>query len=256
VLLEFMAMVLIIRNNNYHFGRYLNLSQDVNSYFENKIDNITQYLSLNEINQKLASENAYLKNQIEQLKTVKNNKLTTVVDTSYKQQYTYLVAKVVNNSTNKQYNYITLNKGTNDGIKPEMAVISPDGVVGVVESVSKNFSLVMSVLNRNMKVSAKFKKNGYFGSFEWSGENYQKAYLLEIPTHVNGIVGDTIVTTGFSTTFPGGVLLGFVKNIKSSGGNFYNINLEISTDFKKLNYVYVVTNYKKGEQLKLESLVK
>ena len=115
----------------------------------------------------------------------------------------------------------------------------------------------MSVLNRNMKISAKFKKNGYFGSFEWSGENYQKAYLMEIPTHVNGIVGDTIVTTGFSTTFPGGVLLRFVKNIKNRAEEFLRYNFgKYRTDFKKLNYVYVVTNYKKGEQLKLESLVK
>ena len=254
--LEILAIILVVRNNNYHFGRYLNLSQNVNGFIETKINNISDYLSLKEINQRLANENEQLKNQVEQLKLNKPSKPITVKDTANKQRYTYILAKVVNNSTNKQFNFITLDKGREDGINPEMAVISADGVVGIVESVTEHYSLVMSLLNRNIKVSAKFKKNNYFGSFEWSGGNYRKAYLKEIPTHVNPEIGDTIVTTGFSSTFPGGILLGFVKDFSSNIGNFYNISLEISTDFKKLDNVYIVTNYRKSEHQELESKVK
>lgn len=253
LLIEIFSFTLVVRSNKYQQARYINLSQNLNGYFSKKMDNFVQYFSLREINAQLVKENKTLKNLVEQQKFEKNSKKILVKDTLHKQQYAYILAKVVNNSINKQYNFITLDKGSRDGIIPDMAVISSGGIVGKVESVTEHYSLVMSLLNRNLKVSAKIKKNNYFGSFEWSGINYRKGYLNEIPLHVNINKGDTIVTSGFSATFPEGVLVGYITNYSIHGGSFYKITLRISNDFKNLYYVYIVINYKKEEQHTLET---
>jgi rod shape-determining protein MreC len=234
----------------------LNVVQDINGYFSRKQNNLAQYLSLKDINNQLANENANLKNEIERLIHEVPTTSVQVKDSVNKQSYSYITAKVLNNSVNKQYNYITIDKGLLDSIKPDMAVISPNGVVGIVESVSDHYALIISLLNRNLKVSAKIKKNNYFGSFEWSGEYYRLGYLNDIPQHVNLAVGDTVVTSGFSDIFPSGVLLGCIADYKLKGGTFFNIDLTLTTDFKNLSFVYVVTNFKKDEQLKLESNAK
>jgi rod shape-determining protein MreC len=256
LIIEIISLTLVVRSNKYQQSRYLNFSQNVNGYFSREIDDFVQYFYLKEINSQLINENHVLKNEVELLKQqgyLKNKQLFHIKDTLNKQQYTYLVAKVINNSVNRQYNFLTINKGSQDGIEPNMAVISPNGVIGRVESVTDHYSLVMSVLNRNLKISAKIKKNNYFGSFEWSGINYRAGSLNEIPLHVNVAAGDTILTTGYSATFPVGIVVGFVTDFSVHGGSFYKINVRISNDFKNLYYVYVVMNQYRDEQLLLEN---
>lgn len=235
--------------------RYLNFAQRLSASINQKKDNLLTYLSLNELNSQLVEENTKLKNELEQFRKESGGKVPAILDSSAK-QFSFIEAKVVNNSVNKQYNYITVNKGRLDGIVPDMAVISMNGIVGKVESVSDHFAMVISLLNRDLKVSAKFKKNNFYGSFVWSGINYEEASLNEIPLHVKVDKGDTIVTTGFTSTFPEGILLGYVENFTVKGGAFYDITLKISNDFKSLYYVYVITNYKKDEQQILESTMK
>lgn len=251
-ILEIIAVSLIVRNNNYHRSKYLVFSQGVSGKISDKRNSLTEYLSLKEINKQLASENQQLKNQLTSSKANYDSKSAI----SANNHYQYITARVVNNSVNKQYNYITIDKGKTDGLEPEMAVIAPDGVVGIVESVSDNYSLVISLLNRDVKVSAKFKKNNYFGSFEWPGKNYRKAILNEIPLHVDVVKGDTIVTSGFSELFPEGVPLATVEDFSINSGTFFTINLLMTTDFKRLNYVYVVKDFRKTEQLMLEKTVR
>jgi rod shape-determining protein MreC len=247
---------LVIRSNKYQQAKYINAAQNITGYLSEKKSKILQYLYLKEINQQLVSENQILKNEVESYKHNIPAKPIIIEDTIHKQHYSYIISKVVNNTVNKQYNFITLDKGSVDGVKPEMSVISPNGVVGIVESVTENYSLVISVLNRNLKVSAKLKKNNYFGSFEWPGINYRKGQLNEIPLHVGINEGDTIVTSGFSAIFPEGVLLGYVTDFSDQGGNFFKISLQLSNDFKNLNYVYIITDYRKLEQQSLESISK
>ena len=133
-----------------------------------------------------------------------------------------------------------------------MAVVSPNGIVGVVNGVSKRFSTVMSLLNTDLHISAKIKKNNYFGSLSWDGKNYREAILYEIPHHVPVSKGDTIITSGFSTIYPEGVLIGTIKDFEVKGGNFYEITVRLSTDFKNLTYVNLVSNLRKEEQIELE----
>lgn len=256
LVIEFFSIALVVRHNNYQQAWYNNFSQNINGYLSQKKNNLIQYLSLKELNYQLSSENEALRNQIEQINIKNPTKQVIITDTIHKQHYSYIIAKVISNTVNKQYNYLTLDKGTSDGVKPEMAIISDHGVVGIVESATEHFTLVISLLNRNLKVSAKIKKNNCFGSFEWSGVNYRTGYLNEIPLHIPIAIGDTVVTTGFSSIFPEGISLGYITDFSIKGGNFYKIKLLISNEFKSLSYVYIVNNYQKEEQNQLESNLK
>ena len=151
-------------------------------------------------------------------------------------------------------NYLTLNKGEKDGIQNDMAVITSTGIVGQVKDVSDNFCTVMSVLHSKVTISSKIKKDGSYGPLTWDGVDFRYATLTDIPTHVRLAKGDTIVTTAFSRTFPENILIGTVESFeRPSGKYFYTIKVKLSTDFKKLTYVYIVKNIHKAEQEELET---
>lgn len=251
------SLSLVVRHNNYQAAQYNDWTYTINGYFAIKKERLTEYFSLQSVNKNLSVENVRLKNEIEFLKkelllapTKLDKKDNRIV------QYNYTEAKVVFNSVNKQYNYLIIDKGEADGIKPEMAVVVPDGIVGIVESVSEHYASVIPALNRNFKLSAKFKKNNYFGSFEWSGKNYRIGALKEIPLHVDVQKGDTIITSGYSAIFPEGIPVGLVDEYERKDGNFFNISLILTTDFKNLNYVYLITNNYKENQKELEKSLK
>ncbi len=134
-----------------------------------------------------------------------------------------------------------------------MAVANGKNVAGVVVGCSENFSIAISLLNLDFRLSARIKSNGYFGSLSWDGRNYRHAVLNEIPQHINVVIGDTIETTGYSAIFPEGMLVGTVSDLKKSGSDFYKITIELFTDFRNLEYVDVIGNLKRTEQLELEN---
>ena len=218
-----------------------------------KFLNLKDYMNLRKENKRLIEENNKLYNRLARYKNLNAENRVDSLDSMYMKQYTYIPAKVINNSINKQYNYITLNKGSRQGIKEEMAVVSANGVVGVVKKVSDNFSSVISVLNRQFYINAKIKKNGYFGPLSWNGKNYRQVILSQIPHHVKVEIGDTIVTSGYSAIYPEGILIGVVSNYELKGGNFYEITVDLSTDFKNLSRVQVISNFKKEEEKTLEN---
>ena len=243
----------MVNYNNYQNSQFLNSSNVISGGIYNKVSSITDYLSLARTNEELNRENARLRNLLRSSFKLSVDSSFLFTDSIYQQQYIYRTAKIVNNSVNKQLNYITLDKGKIHGIEREMAVITKDGVVGVVKSVSDNYSSVISLLNGRLKVSAKIKGNNYFGSLSWDGKDYRKALLQDIPFHVNIAKGDTIVTSGFSTIFPEGVKLGTVDEIlSSSGSNFQNVSVILSNDFKNISYVKVVGDLMKNERIILE----
>ena len=138
-------------------------------------------------------------------------------------------------------------------VEKEMGVVSPHGIVGIVKNVSKNYCSVISILNSSLKISAKIKKNQYFGSLSWSGIHYNQAILSEIPSHVKLDIGDTIITSGYSTIFPEGEIIGVITEFEQKkGGDFYEITVQLSTNFKNLSYVHIIGNLLKEEQLQLE----
>jgi len=219
------------------------------------MSNIRDYFSLHQENRKLAEENSMLYNNLKSSYSINNLNEGKKEDSLAQRKYFYQSTRVINNTVNKQYNYITLDMGSEAGIEPDMAVISTDGIVGVVKSVSTNYSSVLSLLNLDFTVSAKIKKNGYFGPLTWSGSSSYYATLVDIPHHVKISEGDTIITSGFGGVFPEGYLIGTINDFRLKGGNYYEIKVRLSNDFRKLNYVQVIRNYAKTEIDSLENVV-
>lgn len=252
VLIEVFSLMLLVRNNSFQQASLVNFSRQVSGRFYARTANMKQYFSLAEQNRKLAEENTYLLSILESKHKIVSPDVKVVFDTIRNQQYKYIPAQIINNSINNRHNYLTLNKGYAQGIKPEMAVISQDGVVGIVKGVSKNYSSVISMLNIDYKISAKIRKNQYFGSLSWDGLNYRTVVLNEIPLHADIQDGDTVVTSGFSSIYPEGLVIGTISRFEEKSGSFYKIDIELSVDFKRLYHVYVVENMLRDERLLLE----
>ena len=244
LVLEIIALFLIFSNNPIQQGYFSYRFNNLSSMIYNSSYNISQYIHLREANDQLLRENAHIRRSVSY----------SGQDSSFsKNNFTFIPAKILNNSIHKVYNYLTLDIGSDDGIEPDMGVVSPFGVVGVVKSVTPDFSRVISVLNNQLRVSVKLAKSGYFGSMNWSGGNYREINITEIPSHAEIEVGDTLLTSGYSAIFPPNEPVAIVLSSKpTSGGNFLEINAALINDFKKLAVVYIVDNEDSDEILNLE----
>ena len=160
------------------------------------------------------------------------------------------------NSTHKPNNYITLDKGSKDGVKKDMGVISATGIVGIIKNVNEDYSAVNSLLHRRTSISAKIKRTGAFGGVTWVGSNPRYVNLQAIPNHQTVKIGDTIVTSGYSAHFPPELMIGVVDTTYlPSGSSFHHIEVLLSNDFSKLSYVEIIKNLKQTEQKALEKEV-
>jgi len=252
--LEAISFSLMVSLNNYQRVAFVNSSNDMVGTVYERFSHLDDYFSLSRTNARLAAENASLRKQLEF--RIKNQEKYPInrPDTVDAPAYYFASAKVISNSVNKQFNYITLNKGSRQGIKPDMGIISADGVVGVITNVSPNYSTGLSILNKRLSIPAKINKNNYFGALVWDGEHSNTADLKEIPFHIMVNVGDTVVTSGYSSIFPEGIMIGTISKFDvESGTNFYNIKVDLSTNFRTLKYVEVVKNTKQDELKRLES---
>lgn len=252
--IEVLCIYLIVQNNYFQKASFVNSSNRVSANILKTSADVEKYFFLKSENEKLAKENAELRSRSLVSFSLLENNQYFVNDTAFRQKYSYISSKVVNNSTNRRNNYLTLDKGSKQGIKNNMAVITSTGVVGQIKDVSENFCTVMSLLNSKTTISSKIKKDGSYGPLTWEGENFAYATLHDIPTHVKLTKGDTIVTSAYSLTFPENILIGTVESFeRKSGEYFFTVNVKLSTEFKKLSHVYVVTNMMKKEQEELEN---
>lgn len=212
---------------------------------------LMQYLNTINENKKLATENALLRKMI--LNNNKDNN-QTIIQTN--NNYDLIIANVIYASVFKANNYIIINKGSNDSVKPDMAVICPEGVVGIVKNTSPHFSTVMPIINTNAHISARIKSNQFFGTTTWDGTNSTIVNLSDIPYHVKLHIGDTVITSGFSVIFPENITIGTIAHFDySEGSDFYNIEVKISTVFHKLNYVYIVKNKLQNEFKEIQKTI-
>ncbi len=250
---ETIALILVFQNNNYQQAFIFNVSRNISGYVNSHILSFRQYLYLQETNKALLEENYRLRNNLLSSYKLRIHITDTIeFNEAWEQQYNFIPAKVISNSVNKQNNFISLDKGRIHGVDTDMAVISGKGVVGIVIGVSNNFSTVIPVLNIDLRISSKLKESGYFGSLYWDGIDPGTAILTDIPHHVTLNHGDTIVTSGFSAIFPEGIMIGTISDFEIEGGNFYNINVDLSTDFTKLNYAYIIEDKFRDELIELE----
>lgn len=255
LVLEMICGWLIVQNNSYQGVAYLNSSNRVVAYWLYVSNSINDYFYLRKINSDLAEENARLNFLLSRNKlSVRYANMDTMRNAALL-QYDYKVAKVINNSVSQVDNYLTINKGLADGLKPGMGVVSPSGVVGRIKICSEHFSTVTSLLHTKMLISAEIQRNSAFGSVKWDGNDPFKAKLLYIARHIKPVLGDTVVTSAFSTIFPAGLPVGIVRNINiRDDDTFYNIDLQLLTDFSTLSYVYVIQNTLKAEQDSIQNL--
>jgi rod shape-determining protein MreC len=253
VLLEIFAITLLVNSTYYQSSAILKAGSRVTGRFYTSISNATDYLKLRTTNEQLAQENAMLR-QMKGVSFLKNDTSSFWVnDTLHKQQYQYIVSKVVLNTVGKRNNYIMLDKGSRSGIKKDMAVITSNGIVGTVVNVSENFSWVMSLLNKHTRISGRITKNNQMGTVVWNGVDHIYGTLTDIPAHVKIAKGDTIVSSGYSYIFPAGIMMGTISDFRvEQGDHFYIIPFKFSVDFNALQYVYVVKNLMKDEQEALE----
>ncbi len=209
----------------------------------------------------LREENAELMGQLSQMRA---RNYSFIADTSQfrnyhdslgKLKYRFLTATIIKNSVNRANNFITIDVGSDHGIRPDMAVVSAAGVVGVVVAVSRNFSLALSVLNGKVGVSAKLKSQNFYGSITWPGDDYRYAELDEIPNHVEITKGDTVVTSGYSAIFPPDLPVAVIEEYeRNSEDNFYSIKVKLLSDLKRVSNVMIIDNLMQQEQRDLEAL--
>ncbi len=253
LILQSFSVYLLVQNNDYQRASFINSANSVSGKFFSVYNGIREYFYLKQTNEDLAAENAELRKKQPNAFIRYDVKVFHIKDTVYRQQYTYRSAKVVNNTVNKRNNYLTLNRGSIHGMKKDMGVITPNGVVGIVKDVSENFCTVISMLHVNSKISAQIKNNNYYGSLVWNGNNASQVDLVDIPSHVKLHKGDTVVTTSFSKRFPEGIIVGTIEEFDlEAGDNFYTIKIKPGVDFRSVSNVYVVDNLLKNEQQQLE----
>jgi len=243
----------MVQNNGFQGSHVLNSSNTAVANVYETAANTREYFSLKQENEKLALENSVLRNFLKTNYAVLPLQEFTKRDTIYKLQYSYINAKVVNSSVNKRRNFLTLNIGSEQGIKQDMGVMTSDGIVGVVTDVSRNFSSAMSLLHKDMKVNCQLKKDGSYGPLGWDGADYRFCQLIDIPTHAKIKQGDTVITSEFSRIFPEGIIVGTIESYeRRRNESYYTVQVKLSADLKKVNHVYVIRNKFKNERDSLE----
>ncbi len=254
LILEIVALVLIIRNNGYQRASFLNVSDEVVGRTFTIYKDVTGYLTLGEENKKLNEENARLHNLLPSVFYSDTSKVYSRKDSAKKIFYSYIPARVIQITSNQPNNYLIINKGSAQGIEPRMAVVGPDGVVGIVKNVSENFSILYSLLHSQVTVSARVHRDGSRGTIKWDGKSPDYVNLEEITRQEQLHKGDTIYTSGVSRIFPDLVPIGTVDQFQlKEPGNFYDIRIKLATNYRKIDYVYVVNNLLHAE---MDSLIK
>ena len=211
MVLEAIALTFIVRNNNYQGVVFLNSSNEVSGRIMDITSTVNDYFYLGQVNADLAAENAKLSAKLLALQTQNQALGLDTIRNKSLEQFKYKVARVVNNSVNRVNNYLTINKGLEDGILPGMGVVAGNGVVGKVKNCTEHYSTVTSILHSNLLVSAGIKRCNAFGTITWQGNNPYLVSLKYIPRHLKPVVGDTIVTSDYSTVFPSGLPIGKIK---------------------------------------------
>jgi len=250
--LEIFCFILIINFNKTQKDIYLNSINLFNGKLTERVDKTRDYLKLQEINDSLTNENSKL---IQRLINESRSNLPNL-EMDIPEDYVIIPALVCDKTINLKNNYITLCKGEKDGVKSGMGVISNNGVVGLVRSVSSDFSIVLPIINLLSRTSVSIKNSNYFGTMKWQDSNPLKMVVEEVPKHAKITEGDTIITSGYSTVFPKGIPIGKITNfyVEQGSANF-SIDVEVNEDLARLEYAYIIDYKKKAQKDSLTNLV-
>lgn len=237
------AIVMIVNNSYFQQNAILNFIRARQIRWWEKQSSWVAFTNLKETNRQLALENNRLLNEVARLTDPLTGKsLQTKDSVALRDSFSYIPARVIKNSVNRQHNFLVIDKGSQDGLEQDMGVISSRGIVGVVSHVSERYAMIISLLNTQQRFTAELKKSGTFGTLRWDGVDYRRVFLSEIPQHIEISVGDTVVSSVFSLVFPPGIPIGFVKSGSLKRGTFLELEVELFEDFKSLHYVNVVSH--------------
>ena len=253
--LQVFILSLFFNSKNYHRASFINSSSAISGWLVEKRYNITKHFSLEAENDSLALENAkLLANQPNSFYHLQN-RIYTIDDTLYEQQYEYIPATVINATTNKRNNYITINKGALHGIENEMGVICKEGVVGFVVDVSSHYAVIKTILSDKVNISVKLsEQKGIKGQIKWDGRDSKVCQLHGITSDTRIEGNETVITKGSKGIFPEGIKVGTItENVENNGSLTLDINVKLSTNFNEIHTVYLVKNILKNEQKQLES---
>ena len=263
IALEVLCFVLLFSYNSFQSSVYLSTAGEATARLLNGKDKVVTYFGLAEQNRLLAEQNAQLQQRVVELETMKAlHRLDSLseaeaVSRVHRAGYNISPAQVIDKSVNKANNYITLDRGTADGVEPDMGVMGIDGVVGIVYKCTEHYSLVMPLLNSDSYTSCKVAGSKDIGILQWHGDDPRYAVLHDLPRYSNVAVGDTIVTSSNSSYFPEGVMVGVVEDIHPSvDGMYVTLNVKLSTQFAQLEHVFVVRKMAAEEMAALQELLK
>ena len=259
---EIVSFALIYRNNVYQQNIMLSSANAITGRLLSASGAVFSYFDLQKVNKEIHERNSRLEMEVIRLREQLNIKTTDTVSFGQvflndsilrNERYQFITATVANNAVNKPHNYITISKGLSDGVRPDMGVISPQGVVGIVTNVNNSFSVVMSMLNMKSRMSCKIRNTSFAGSLSWKGGDVRYMFLDQIATHATFQVGDTIETSGYSDVFPSGIMVGTVESYtRQTDDNFYSLKVRLATDFQSLHLICVIDNRLQKEQKEIE----
>ena len=257
VVLEAVSLTLLFQFNSYQGSVWFTSANAVTGKLYEVNASVESFISMGTINEQLTSRHVYLERQVKQLSDLLerasgDSLLLRSEQARLLDQYRLIPAKVVGNSINKKDNLITIDKGSLDGIRPDMGVVGGEGIVGVVYLVSPHYSIVIPVLNSHSNISVMIAERGYFGVLRWEGGDSHTAYVDDIPRHARFNGGDNIVTSGYSALFPPGIHVGKVyRTYNSPDGTSYRLRITLATDFGNLRDVCVINDAKLKERVTL-----
>lgn len=252
LLLAGVSLFMLLRGNPYRQAVFMTSAGRVTSGVYTAANTVTGYFYLRSINDDLQQRLADLEleniNLRRRLQRADERMLDTIAPDPALEPYEFITARVINNSIIRPNNFITLDRGELDGIRPEMGVIDQNGIVGIVNVVGPHTSRIISMLNSDLRLSCKVKGSDAFGSLVWDGRSPRQAILEELPRHVDFSPGDTIITSGYSVVFPEGIPVGtVVEQLRDADDNFYSLRIDLLTDFAQLSTVRVIRNFLKDE---------
>lgn len=254
--LELLALVLVVNFNQRQGVIWENSWGMATANLDQSVDWLGEQWALRDELIKLQGENIRLMEQLDNAKYSNALHQDTFLRDSTEQLFSYIGANVISNTTVSTANSVRLNRGSKHGVRPNMGVVSTDGIVGVVRAVTPHFSRVMSLLHRETRIKAAIANSGYFGTLTWNGKSSRHMQLEAIPKHAILEVGDTVVTSGYSQLFPEGLTIGVIEEYGlSGGGNFYTIEVKLRNDLNKLRYVYIIKNELWKEHQELDEAV-
>ena len=249
---QLIAFILTVQLHSYQRSKFINSANIVTGGVYENFLSIQSYLHLKEENESLSIENSKLKQQLALLNKIDSSYTDTV--TTFHQKFSYTPAKVINNNFKKRNNFLTLNKGITEGVTQDLAVVNAKGIVGIVNNSSSYYATVISVLNTKFLTNARFKKNDFFGTLTWDGEEINKVQLNDIPREAEVKLGDTIITGGKSAIFPEGILIGTIENVEFHNNNYSKIDVRLFNNMKSIQEVHIIKNLDKIEIEQLEAV--